>query len=410
MQFTDARSAADGNHREPQSGVKTPFAFVHIPKCSGTAFENYMLSQGGGFVNSRAFTGLGINDKPESLEAYFENEKEAAFVFGHFYYRDPLRFCPGAFTATFLRDPLRRTISQYKSWHDEKNFQPDDPHYKVANPVERDALIFAQQASLEDFLRTDNRVIVDGALGNQQTLYLSTYSGENLAQHLESAKKNLANFDFFGITDKFLESLELLRLMVPDLSDYKVSPEMENRSRISVDEVTESAREIIAEQVTYDQQLYDYACQLFNERLKTWRGEIQASYSVKCFGTRTGVHEFTSIDDQPFVSQRESLHFLISKLELENKKITTENSELRAQLAQMEVTNLQASELNETVLQVARDRVAELAAENDLFRNQLAQLSASHTELQQVYRDIVRSRSWRVMQAFQSVVQRFISK
>lgn len=410
MKFSDIRCTADGDQHGELSGLKTPFAFVHIPKCSGTAFENYILSQGVGFEKSRAFTGLDRNDKPESLEMYFRNEGASPFVFGHFYYKDLLRFCPGAFLATFVRDPLKRTISQYKSWHDEKNFQPDDPHYKVANTVERDALVFAQRASLEEFVCSDNAVIVDGALGNQQTMYLSTYSGDDLAQHLESAKKNLAALDFFGITESFPESLELLRCMIPDLSDYKIGPEMENRSRISVDQVSNRAREIIAGQVEYDQKLYEYACQLFKERLQEWRASPRSTYSVKGFGRRAEDAQEYAPDGQPSGGKNEATQLEISALKSENERIETENRMLRSQLEQLEVAHLRASELNQNAVRVAQESAAEVDAENGLLRTQLAHLGASHMQLQQVYRDIVGSRSWRVMQTLQSVLKPFLKK
>lgn len=341
---------------------------------------------------------------------YFQNEGASPFVFGHFYYRDLLRFYSGAFTATFIRDPLKRTISHYKSWNDERNFRPDDPHYKMATPILHDALIFAQQASLEEFVCSDNAVIVNGALGNQQTMYLSTYSGDDLGQHLESAKKNLAALDFFGITENFPESLELLRCMIPDLSDYKIGPEMENRSRISVDQVSNRAREIIAGQVEYDQKLYEYACQLFKERLQEWRASPRSTYSVKGFGRRAEDAQEYAPDGQPSGGKNEATQLEISALKSENERIETENRMLRSQLEQLEVAHLRASELNQNAVKVAQESAAEVDAENGLLRTQLAHLGASHMQLQQVYRDIVGSRSWRVMQTLQSVLKPFLKK
>lgn len=410
MQNEECRRTICSDQIDPPSSAKAPFAFVHIPKCSGTAFENYMISQGGGFASSRAFTGVGVNGESESLEAYFKKESLSSFVFGHFHYQNLLRFCPNAFTATFVRDPVNRTISQYKSWHDENNFHPDDPHYKVATSSEREALIFAQQASLEEFVCSGNPIIFDGALGNQQTICLSTYLGGDMEEHLKSAKKNLNTFDFFGITENFMESLELLQLMIPDFLDYGIAREKENRSRIVVDEVTQHVRGIIAEQVKYDQQLYEYACQLFKERIQEWRSGSMPVYAYKWFaGENTGDRPQGSRSSRQQLSQEEyqALRLSLSRLEIENKRIQSESEQLREQLQQIEIMHLQASEANQKALEVQQTRSMEAEAVNGMVRAQLAHLEASHIQLRQVYSDIVESRSWRLMQALQSVLARF---
>jgi len=185
---------------------------------------------------------------------------------------------------------------------------------------------------------------------------------------------------------------------------------MENRSRISVDQVSNRAREIIDGQVEYDQKLYEYACQLFKERLQEWRASPRSTYSVKGFGGRAEDAQEYAPDGQPSGGKNEATQLEISALKSENERIETENRMLRSQLEQLEVAHLRASELNQNAVRVAQESAAEVDAENGLLRTQLAHLGASHMQLQQVYRDIVGSRSWRVMQTLQSVLKPFLKK
>ncbi|KRD15927.1 hypothetical protein ASE39_14435 [Acidovorax sp. Root267] len=231
-----------------------------------------------------------------------------------------------------------------------------------------------------------------------------------MEEHLKSAKKNLNTFDFFGITENFVESLELLQLMIPDFLDYGIAREKENRSRIVVDEVTQHVRGIIAEQVKYDQQLYEYACQLFKERIQEWRSGSMPVYAYKWFAgenTDDRPQGSRSSRQQPSQEEYQALRLSLSRLEIENKRIQSESEQLREQLQQIEIMHLQASEANQKALEVQQTRSMEAEAVNGMVRAQLAHLEASHIQLRQVYSDIVESRSWRLMQALQSVLARF---
>lgn len=395
-----------------------PVVFVHIPKCSGTAFENYFLSQDGMGAVSRAFTGLGRDGNPETVTQYFEREAPSSpFLFGHFSYRDILGCCPPAFHATFVRDPVRRTVSHYKSWHDKNNFHPADPHYIAASPALHAALSFSQRATLEEFVSSDDLIIKNGALGNRQTLYLSTYAGEEMEGHLESAKKNLAATDFFGITEYFEDSIELFRKIFPKFGVYSVEAEAENRSRVVVEGLPGKVKEIIDEQVKYDRQLYEYACKLFKNRegnkgLFLRGGQAGVAFSIEGGETPPrhvqGAHEAGSDG---------KLH----QLDASSRSARTQSNEAEHQAPHDVPTPplcLSPAPRQESASSLQADeRAIDLGAqleESEAARRRLAahivQLEASYTELLGVYREIVGSRSWRFISTLQSVVGRLFGK
>lgn len=334
---------------------KVSLFFVHIPKCAGTAFENYVLSLSQGFDRSRAFTGVGANGEPETLSDYFKVESNSPFVFGHIPYAAAKNFSGESFFAVFLRDPVQRTLSQYRSWHDAENFMPGDPHHDSANPELVEALRFSHSASLEEFVSTSNRLVIEGALGNIQVKFLSTYLGSDMEKHLESAMRNLDDFDFVGIADRFADSIAHFRLLIPEAGPYQVGAALENRSRIKVEEVSDSVLELIREQVKYDLRLYEYARRLFEKRVT------------------------------------ERVHACGKRLSgLLPHQMASEISEVEAELRQRH--------------EIAVAKSAELQTELELVRRQFAQLEASYGQLSDVYREMVGSRSWRLVTAIQSLL------
>lgn len=349
-----------------------PVVFVHIPKCSGTALENYVLSQGALSAQSRAFTGMGVDGRPETVGQYFERESRVSpFLFGHFSYRDIQECCPPALRCTFVRDPVGRTISHYKSWHDPRNFRPGDPHYALASPALHAALHFAQQASFEEFVCSEDPIIRSGALGNRQTLYLSTYGGEDMEGHLDSAMENLAATDFFGVTEAFAPSIDLLRRWFTDFGPYAVGAEGENRSSVGAGVVTERAREIVESQVIYDRQLYRFAVELLENRLGR---PLSAQPSVAASAGRSAL-----------------------------ARALAENEQLRMRIAQLEDSAERPSPVPPVAVSAAAAAVGdERDASIQLLQAQLAHLQASHEELQRLYEQIVRSRSWRLLEALQN--------
>lgn len=242
-----------------------PMVFVHIPKCSGTSFENYLKNSEPLRDHSSCYTG-GLQKEAKLFDNFVNNNRHSKFLYGHVKYEFFERFFPNGLLVTFLRDPIKRTISHYKHWHDSANFPLQDPGLLSIKPEVREAFEFAQSASLRDFVNTNNTYIKGGALGNMETLLLSSVHSGSLADHLESAKENLAKCIFFGLTEKFEESIDLFRSIFLDAPEYALEQSLENRSRELMEEIPIDVINTIRQQVSYDIELYEYAKKLFEER------------------------------------------------------------------------------------------------------------------------------------------------
>lgn len=225
-----------------------------------------------------------------------------------------------------------------------------------------EALRFAQSASLEEFVSSSNRIVVDNALGNLQVKYLSTYSGSSMEAHLESAMRNLEKFDFVGIADRFAESIAHFRVLVPEAGPYRVAKEGENRSRIKSEEVSDDLMALIREQVKYDLKLYAYGKSLFDRRLN----EMRCASSKRLLGLYPS-EEFMDVERSD-----------VSGLASHDEEIAARNAELTEEVKRV--------------------------------REQLAQLEASYRQLSDVYHEMVGSRSWRLVTAIQSLLPTYGKK
>jgi FkbM family methyltransferase len=341
---------------------KEPLAFIHIMKCSGTSFENYLTTCSQFKGRCSCFTGVNPQGEADDVSSYLNSNASSPFVFGHIPYAGYERSLPNALFATFLRDPVQRTISHYKSWHDPKNFHPEDPHYIAATQETKVALMFSQKATLEEFIKTDNSIIRAEALGNIQTMMLSSRENVSLDVHLESAKENLAKCVFFGLTEKFEESISIFQSIFLDAPAYALKPTHENRSRVEVSNISSETMDIIREQVSYDILLYEYAKSLFEERKHT---------------------QF---------APRET--FLLADLGQEHGKTHAIKQENATQAVGSAPSG--------------RERLLE--EENQLLHRQIEELTGIYKELAGVYTNIVHSKGWRAIEAMRSVKTRFHKK
>lgn len=328
-----------------------PLAFVHVPKCSGTSFEWYLSKAFAAFsLSARCFTGERPGGGLEAFDHYVQANRDSPFVYGHVPLCLYRKHFPAAVPVGFLRDPVARTVSNYRSWHDPRNFNGTDPHSRIAGDEQWEAMRFAQSASLEAFVNSEIAYVRKAALGDVQTQMLSTHEGSSMAAHLESAKRNLETMVFFGITERFAESIQLFRRVFRDAPGYALPTENENRSRVEIDPPSAAVIETIRAQVPCDIELYRFACGLFEERLRA--------------------HD----------------------------------------LPRMSLAQIADSARRQTEAMPEASRVAALQHENADLRARLGALSASHAQLSAVYHEIAASRGWRLLAGVQRVIERLRGK
>jgi hypothetical protein len=236
-----------------------PIAFVHINKTAGTTFTEYLRHH---FLENNSvappffgnFDQIGINDP--SRELYW----------GHFPYAQFVAHRPDAIVITFLRDPVQRIISQYRSFHNPAN--AGGGWDKVLSQAARDTLHFAQQATFEEFVLSDDPFIL-GHLHDLQTRFLSSYPDADHPEFLASAMLNLErNVLFFGTTETFDQSIRLFQYQLGSSRPYTAEQYQRNVSQPYPVDMSARTSERIEQLVKHDLQLYQHAARLLERRFQ----------------------------------------------------------------------------------------------------------------------------------------------
>ncbi len=230
--------------------------FMHVPKTAGTSFVNVLA----GYFSKKEFFPFGL---PNYLKRYEKPELEAYRCFhGHYLYLPLAEYLPKAPTCrlTMLRDPLHRTASYYRHMQSEK----PSIHFYQANSLD-----------LGSFLNDAN---VRAVIEDLQTRFLlweggGRCGGPDDEESLETAKKELISFDFFGVTERFEESMLLmaflLRLQPPaETPRLNRRDTMANRWTTSTGRLVELFTDELRRANRLDLPLYAYAVEVFERRYR----------------------------------------------------------------------------------------------------------------------------------------------
>ncbi len=249
----------DGGHG---SKVTCPREATRIPKTAGTSFIHYLMKQ----VPREQIAPVYVGD----INAIGTDNPAFKVFWGHFYYREIRPLVPSGFYVTFLRDPIARAFSQYKSWHNPANLPPGDPWRERMTPEQIADIELAQKLSFDEFVLAGKPRFDDQLIG-LQALMLSDYPKESVSwkESAESAKVNLSQFDFVGLVERFDDSLALLRKQFPQFGEYALLTESENRGIQADSTLSDAARRRLEGMLEADMALYEYGKVLFEERFKS---------------------------------------------------------------------------------------------------------------------------------------------
>ena len=153
---------------------------MHINKTAGTTFTEYLRAH---FLEQDAiappffgnYEEIGVNN--QARELYWGHFPFAQFV---------CSIDPTPCSLHFLRDPVQRVISQYRSLHNPANL--GGGWEKVLPTAARQALEFAQRSSFEDFVLSEDPFIV-GHLQDLQTRFLTSFLDHEHPEFLTSATR-----------------------------------------------------------------------------------------------------------------------------------------------------------------------------------------------------------------------------
>ena len=246
------------NVNSPRLG-KDALIFVHIPKTAGSTFSSILAC----IYPERRYSIYDFAQIPDFGHMPEAERTEIDLLQGHFLYGIHQYIPRYSRYITFLRDPVERIVSLY--------------YYLLRVPGNylHDTLV-SNNISLADFVgsRLTSEIynfqvrLIAGA--DQPSVDSFPVLDEST---LLQAKQRLASdFLAFGITEKFDESLVLLsrslgwKLFSRNLF-YRKQNVTHNRKRLA--DVSPEIIDMIHRNNQLDQQLYEYACNLFNTRMKS---------------------------------------------------------------------------------------------------------------------------------------------
>ncbi len=233
------------------STPKKQFLFVHIPKTAGTSFALILAKRFRGLRKLQFYSPKEREIYPKLAAA--EKERYDA-IYGHIPFIGDQGLKRGIEYYTFFRSPRERLLSQYK------HIKGDGNHIIKSK-------INVDEYSLKDFLkqgfvRNFDNLMTRYLSGNISKEYLKIDQGD-----LDLALKNFDNnFNIFGLTEKFDESLVLL-------SDYMNWPPLlyvrENKSsfKIRKEELDDETEKLITACNRFDEVLFKHAEAKFEKLL-----------------------------------------------------------------------------------------------------------------------------------------------
>lgn len=196
-------------------------------------------------------------------------------LLGHLVYVDFKTLLPQKqfIHATMLREPVAQLVSHYEYIRR----MPTDPDYAKV-----------KEMSLEEFVQY---FAIANLRRNTQTYHVAKaarFDIENLpAQDIfEIALESLDHFAFAGLVERFQDSLFLLSYIFgwrPIMNTRKENAGETKGDRGShkesyVDRISSTTFQLIKENTQLDQQLYDYASQIFSDRFTQMVGDLQQHY------------------------------------------------------------------------------------------------------------------------------------
>lgn len=235
-----------------------PILFLHIPKSAGITLHDILHRE---YPELKHKVIYAVKEGEQFQKSWSVLRNRYKVIRGHFLFGMHDYVKGDAKYITMLRNPVDRTISGY-------NFikvKTDHPFYNAMKTNNYSLREFLEGKFVANF---DN-IAVRFLSGNHHLPF-----GEINQSHFENAKKNLMDSKMvFGITERFDESVLLFKRVLNWKSPwYKKQNESVKHSSV----IDERTMQIIQETNRFDLQLYEFACNVFQERINGCGDEFKA--------------------------------------------------------------------------------------------------------------------------------------
>ena len=281
--------------RYDECDKRASILFHLIPKTAGSTFRAILESL---FLNGEVCPA----EIPEELSALTAIELDSFKLFaGHFSYEVNERLLSDSIWITYLRNPIDRIVSYYNNLIDPERM-PDSWIERFRNRADwQEFLLEIRKMSLHEFIISENQKATKITANRQTQAFLpdevrlgvDDWSQYNM-EFIKLAKHNLRErFAFVGIQEYFDLSLDLFSMtfsLNPIRAEHYTTNLNTKKSRGAGYEIEPHVLALIKEKNTMDIELYEYAKELFFERMNIINKKIVANnYMLLMSNTHYGL-------------------------------------------------------------------------------------------------------------------------
>lgn len=263
-----------------------PIFFFHIPKTAGSTLQLFMRQQvASAYVcPTWSWTSLLNLDKAE-LARY-------KLFQGHYYGQSESVIGRPCFSFTILRDPIERALSHYghvvrdpEHYLHRRAMELGDIDAYLEDPVTRMTVsnFQARMLALDVDVEALYRALTEA---QKEAWFLEQFIETNdFGMHeqelLAAAKKKLASFDFFGVTERLSESIALLCYKLSLKCPDKITDQNVNISRPKRWDVAQSTIARLEQLNSVDLALYEWAQQEFHKQFMHVLADLINQHATK---------------------------------------------------------------------------------------------------------------------------------